>query len=134
MKYWKDEEVRKKIFIGTALIINFIIIFNIDFIWKILCTLFEVFFPFILGLGIAFVLNVPMIAIERRIFKNREKYGAPKWDTIRRAIALATTIIFAIVVVTLILSIFIPQIVETFTQLVQSIPSGVKNVSKWAES
>ena len=134
MKYWKDEEVRKKIFIGTALIINFIIIFNVSFIWEMLTTLFEVFFPFILGLGIAFVLNVPMNAIEKRIFKNREKYGAPKWDTIRRAIALVVTILFAIVVVTLIMSIFIPQIVDTFTQLVQSIPSGVKKLTAWAES
>ena len=134
MKYWKDEEVRKKIFIGTALIINFIIIFNVSFIWEMLTTLFEVFFPFILGLGIAFVLNVPMNAIEKRIFKNREKYGAPKWDTIRRTIALVVTILFAIVVVTLIMSIFIPQIVDTFTQLVQSIPSGVKKLTAWAET
>ena len=133
MKYFKDEDVKKKIFTGTALIINFIIIFNIDFIWNILVRLFEVFFPFVLGLGIAFVLNVPMSAIEKHLFKNKEKYGAPKWDGVRRAIALVVTIVLTIVVVTLILSIFIPQIVETFTQLVQSIPNGVKNLTKWAE-
>ena len=132
MKYLRDENVRKKIFIGVVLISFFFALFYIKNIWQFLGMIVSVFAPFILGIAIAFVFNVPMRAVERHIFANREKFSGEKWNTARRVIALIITLLLTIILIAVILYLIIPQLAETIAQLVKQIPEGVNQMTKWA--
>ena len=108
-------------------------LYHIEKIWAALKNLVNVFMPFILSAAIAFVLNVPLRWIERGLFKDREKYSGRRWNGFRRALALVITILGALILLGLLLYMVIPQLADTVSQLVRQIPSGIRNISAWAE-
>ena len=131
MKYFKDEKIRKQIFIGATLIVIFFALYHIASIWGMLKYVVGVLAPFILGAAIAFVLNVPMRWIESGLFRKRT---GSRWAGARRVLAIVITLLAAFILVGLILYMIIPQLASTITQLIKQIPDGVMNVSNWFEA
>lgn len=80
--------------------------------------------PFFIGGAIAFVLNVPMKAIENRIFNNKIlKDRVPK--KLARPISLVFSIIILIVIVAAVVNIVVPQLVLTFYSIRNNIYSFI---------
>ena len=71
--------------------------------------------PFIIGAALAFVINVPMRAVERWISKIER-------DGLRRAVALLITLVIIFVVLTGIICLLIPQVGKTVETLVEKLP------------
>lgn len=67
--------------------------------------------PFLLGASLAFILNVPMRAIENMLVKVANK-------TLRRVLALVLTLLAILLVISLVFWLLIPQIVDTVQALV----------------
>lgn len=115
-----DSDIKKI----KGLIIFTIITVLIGFNWRTVLGLLRSFTgmltPFILGGGIAFLLNIPM--------KNIEKHIKLKSIKSARAISLITTIILFIVVLLLAVLVVVPQLVESVIQLQYKIPSFVRSV------
>ena len=132
MKYLKDENVRKKIFIGVFLIVFFFICYNISDVWSALGKFFNIIFPFIMGAAIAFVLNVPMRCIERCIPIGRKKEIGSKLRGLRRGLALILTLVITICVLTFLSYMIIPQLLSTIGQLIKQIPPGIRQISNYA--
>ena len=78
--------------------------------------------PFVAGAVIAFILNVPMRAIENWINKIKNNQG-------RRAVAIVLTMIAVILVLTGVVCLLVPQLVETIETLVATLP-GFYNRSR----
>lgn len=79
--------------------------------------------PFLLGAAIAFILNVPMRGIEAKL-------GKIKSDGLRRATAIALTLLaFALVIVGVVL-LLIPQIGATFEILVPKIVAFFQSIQE----
>ena len=129
MNYFKDENVRKKIFIGAFLILLFFFFYYLSSIWSAVTSFVKVIVPFIVGAAIAFVLNVPMRWIEKGLFK---KKTGKRWFRFRRVLAMIITIVFAVVIISLILYMVIPQLATTIGQLIKQIPDGIRAVTEWA--
>lgn len=72
-QYFKDPQVKKNILTGSVLIIILICCLQISSIFGIIKKIFSIFSPFIVGCAIAFILNVPMRALEKHLFK-KAKY------------------------------------------------------------
>lgn len=81
-------------------------------IWKFISDLFS---PFVIGAAIAFVLNVPMRAIE-------SKLGIVKHTAWRRLIALLLTVIAILLVLAATFWLLLPQVTETVESLVAKLP------------
>lgn len=129
MKFFKDENVRKKIFVGAFLILLFFFFYYLSSIWSAVTSFVKVIAPFIVGAAIAFVLNVPMRWIEKGLFK---KKTGKRWFRFRRVLAMIITIVFAVVIISLILYMVIPQLATTIGQLIKQIPDGIRAVTEWA--
>ncbi len=80
-------------------------------VWGVLKGIFA---PFVLGAGLAFVLNVPMRAFEGHL-KN------VKNERFRRLIAVILTLVAVCLVFALVFMLLIPQLVETIHSLVPSL-------------
>lgn len=77
-----------------------------------IAALIDIFSPFILGGAIAFIFNVPMSAVERRLpFKKK-----------RRAAAYGITVLLVLLVLTFCLLVIIPQVSETIGIIAAQIP------------
>lgn len=88
---------------------------------------FRLIQPFLVGACIAFILNVPMRAIERLLKGIRNERG-------RRAIAILLTFLAMGLVVTGVVCLLIPQIEETALSIVQQMPAFFSRVEQMVKA
>ena len=120
-----------------------IIIFTLFFLWVVLNwntvisffdRVFDLIFPFILGIAIAFVLNILTKLFEEKLFgmslgrKGRnakmQKQRKSKW---KRGVSLILAIIVLIAIVALVVGLVIPELIKTVQMLLASIPDLLEN-------
>lgn len=86
---------------------------NISVIIYYLSILLSISIPFFIGGAIAFVLNVPMKAIEKGIFNNKKIKKNNIIKIIARPISLVLSIILVIVIIAAVINIVVPQLANT---------------------
>lgn len=94
---------------------------HVKLVWGVVKGIFA---PFVLGAGLAFVLNVPMRAFEGYL-KN------VKNERFRRLIAVVLTLVSVCLVFALVFMLLIPQLVETIHSLVPSLIEFVGEVEEF---
>lgn len=92
--------------------------------WKIMCGAVQVCFPFILGGCIAFTLNVLMCVLERWLS------GWIKEKHLRRALALADTLLLVITVLLLVLQLVVPELGKSANLLLIRLPELYEKLQK----
>ena len=106
-----DKKTMRSLFLGAAgCIVLYWVLHDIDRVQGFLGGIAGMLSPFALGAGLAFILNVPMRAIE-----NMERVEKP---AARRIIAIILTFIAFIMVLTVVFLLLIPQIGITVESLV----------------
>ena len=115
-----EKRTLKNIFLGIAacIILNWLLN-ETESVKKVFAAIYSVLSPFLLGAGIAFVLNVPMRAIEKRFVKIRN-------DKVRRVLALLVASFFALLVLALVIYLLLPQLATTLKNLLPTL-SGLAN-------
>ena len=107
----------RNIFLGVAAsILLYWLLFDTDRVKLVFNFLKTLFAPFALGAGLAFIVNVPMSAIENKL-------KGIKKNTLRRVIALLLTFIAVALILFLVVRLLLPQIVETVETLISRLPA-----------
>lgn len=91
---------------------------------------FALVFPFLLGLCIAFVLNVPMSALENKLLSRWMK--SKKAAKLKRPISLVLTVLLVLGILVWVSFLLIPQIATTASSVVDSFSTFSTRVQKWA--
>lgn len=99
---------------------------NIPTIYAFLGNIINPIVPLLIGLCIAFILNIPMQALESKLFINKK----PK---LRRPVSLLLTIVLMLAAVLMVLYIVIPEIVQTFEILLVGLPGFIDSVTAWGK-
>lgn len=86
----------------------------------------KIFSPFVLGAGLAFILNVPMRSFEGLL----KKVNNEKW---RRVIAVSLTLVAVALVIAIVCWLLIPQLVKTVQSLVPTLIGFVSEVEALIE-
>lgn len=122
------KNILKIIGIITVSAIIFAAFRNFSSVLGFLGSMAAIFMPFVVGAAIAFVVNVPMRAIEGKLFRNK-----PKFAKIRRPLALVLTLLIIAAVVAAVFIIVVPQLGETIANLGKQIPDYMKKVQVYVE-
>lgn len=101
---------------------------NLAIVINILSNIFHILFPFILGVIIAFVLNIPMTKIEN-FLKSKIKNKNTKLPI--RTISITLSLIIFISFILLICFLLIPELIENIQLLIKNIPSFIENIQTW---
>ena len=88
--------------------------------------LLRLMFPFILGVCIAFILNIPMRSLEKRMFIKKNA-------KLRRAVSLLFIILILLAIFLLALFIVIPEIKQTFETLSAMVPGFIDSIKVWID-
>ena len=101
----------------TFTVILTAVIFNIDSVAGVVLKIGGLFSSFFIGVALAFILNVPMKFVEKRLlFKvNRRK--------IKRACSILLTLAFCAVVIMIVMFAVIPEIIKTVESIINNLPS-----------
>lgn len=120
--------VRNIMLLAIAIIAVYQISDNVNNILAFVGICFQMVFPFILGLGIAFVLNVPLRFFERKMERLCKK-DSPLYKK-KRAISFIITICVVLGVFALVFLLVVPQMTVTVSQIIDRIPGFTQTVSK----
>ena len=89
--------------------------------WNLLRTVWEILLPFLVGCIMAFILNIPMRFIEKRLFRNK----SDSYRVSTRIASFLLTLLIVITIIWLILFFMIPQLTNSFSMLNENITDFV---------
>ena len=123
-----DKETKsfaRKILIASVIVgAMYLLVSNISVFFKFISSFADALSPLVVGLVIAFILNVPMSQLEKLLLR-RKPDMKPK--TARRLAALATYV-GALLLIILLISIIIPQVWSSALALATNLPTYVTTV------
>ena len=118
----------RELIIFTVLLV--VALWKFEVVIDVLKTIWGIIFPFVLGGAIAFVINVPMSFLEKKIF-GKIKEGNKAGEKFARPISLLLTIILAVGVIILVMFGVIPQLTRTIASLMMSIANFIPQMQDW---
>lgn len=115
------------IVIGVVL---FWALFNLSSLFSALGAVLGVMSPVLLGILLAMILNVPMSAIERNLFRpdKENNYGRVK-AKIKRPVSLLITLVICLGVVVLAIALVLPELIDTVDQMTEKVPQISQHLS-----
>ena len=118
----------RELIVFTALLV--VALWKFDVVLGVLKTIWDIIFPFVLGGAIAFLTNVPMSFLEKKIFENVKRKNKIV-RKLKRPISLILTIVLVVGVIALVMFGVIPQLTRTMGTLVTSINDFIPQMQSW---
>lgn len=88
----------------------------------------QILMPFIIGAAIAFIINMPMGAIENKVLG---KWKGKSADKFKRPVSLILAILSVVAVITLVIVTVLPQLVRTISDIIELIPPSFDKFISW---
>ncbi|MDM8235479.1 AI-2E family transporter [[Ruminococcus] torques] len=127
------ENMRKLRELILFTIIILIALWNYKILFDWIGASFRIILPFILGGGIAFILNIPMSFLEEKIFQNRHLKEKKIAQRLSRPVCLILTLAIVIGVVVLVMFVVIPELTRTILSLGRTIQAFIPEAQRFLE-
>lgn len=114
----------------TFTVLLFVSVQNIEKVFSFLGVIVAILAPFIIGSAIAFILNVPMRFIEKKLFSIKKLKPLKKY---KRPISIVLVILFVISILFIVLFLIIPELINTFTIIKEAIPRFASQIQVKAQ-
>lgn len=129
-----NKETLKKLrglILFTALLV--VVLVNYKAAFRLIGLGFNILFPFILGGGMAFIINAPMQFFERHLFGNK-RVKDKKWARkMARPVSLLTSLLLVVAVILVVIFIVAPELGKTFVSLGKTISDFIPEMQDWIE-
>ncbi len=114
--------IMKIILIIFSSILFTVVIANLGLVFSGISVFVDVISPFIIGLCLAFILNIPLRLIEEKCFAPLNRKCGKVWKRLKRPVSLLLSILCVLIIIALLLVIIIPQFKETIEGFAVSLP------------
>lgn len=130
---FNKKNTRRILFIITFTILLFLVAQNLSSVANAVQTIAGYFTPVIVGLCIAFVLNILLSGLENHVFVFMKRSKKKFVRKLCRPISLILSIIITLGVIVIVFVSIIPEFVELFKSLSVSIPKLASDLVDWVE-
>ncbi|MCX0374185.1 AI-2E family transporter [Clostridium perfringens] len=124
---FKNNKIKDYILLSTYIILLIFFFINIKDIMNFLYKFLGIIKPFIWGIAIAFILNIPVKLIEKNLGNSKFFKG------MKRSFSITLTFLFFILAITLFILFVIPQLLSSISTLMNSIPEYLSQFEKFLE-
>ena len=107
---------------------------NLSLLGGVLKSIGSLLSPLLIGICIAFVLNLLLKALERLWDRALTRWSSPWRDKLKRGVCLTLTMVLFLGIIFAIIFILIPRLEEAGSTLVANIPTYVAQVQTWWEN
>ena len=128
---WNRKQIRVLFALVAFGVLLFVGLQNLGTVWGFVQILIGLLMPFIIGLCIAFILSVPMRAVETHLFRPLNKKCGRIWRKIRRPLAATVTLLLALGVLAAAVFLIIPELGRSLRTLADSIPGFIARAQAW---
>ena len=132
-------ELSKKTVKRILLIITFTVLliwglYNHELLLKYLGDLYSLISPFVIGLCIAYIVNVLLRPVERMWMKLLSRCKGRWVQKLKRPICLLLSILLVIGIILAVVLIILPELSASVSSLISMLPSYVSEVESWWDS
>lgn len=120
MNYIKDPKFKSNVILSTYIVVLAFVLLNLKTIGGIIGSTLGILRPFLIGIAIAFIFNLPMKLVENKIVKPLLKRTNVKSGV--RGISLILTVVIIISLFIGLVVFVVPQLIESGSVLVKNIP------------
>ena len=103
----------------SGVVLFYFILKNIPFITSVIGHFLNIISPIIVGICIAFILNIPMKRIEKLLLKGKKTARKKK---VVRVVSVLLTLLLFILVISLILFLIIPELINNIKLILEELP------------
>lgn len=123
--------VKTLVLIIAAAILIFLGLQNMNIVFSFLRWLLSIFTPLLIGLAFAFVFNVPLKFFEKKLFTRKD--GTHRGGKARRPVSLVLSVLLVLGVITTIMFLIIPELINSLILIIQNLPDSVMRFQEWIE-
>ena len=111
----------------SAVVLLVFALFN-PWTWDIFSTIAKIIAPLVYGLMLAFIINYPYEFCYNKLYK---KIGSKKqkFTVVRKVLSIVTTYVFLGVIIAFLVSILIPNVIESINSFVDELPNYIAHFS-----
>jgi len=123
----KKQAMRMVLSVITFTVVLIYLVNHTSVIAYLLRRLIALILPFLIGCGIAFVINIIMKSIEDGLFKKKSS----KLYKYKRPISMVLSYVLAVLVLVLVLFVVVPEVGETISKIRDKLPGFVDRTKVW---
>ena len=124
-------EMKKWIVLVLVGVLAFWGLNNLELIFDVLGNIYRVFSPFILGFVLAYILNIPMMKVEKLLKKAIPDKYEDKYSGAIRLVSIILSILLLVLVIAFVGFLLIPELIENIESLMNNIPAFIEGVKDW---
>lgn len=125
------DTVKKIMFLIVFTILVAVTLFNFDIVIQGVSFLFQICVPFLLGAGIAFILNLPMQFYERTLFTEHMKNKYAIMKKLARPVSLTLSLVSVFGIIVLVVFVVVPELYKSVMNLVPVMQEFVPKAEEW---
>ena len=129
-KLWKMVLKKFLSVVAFTVILTFLL-FHLDALPMVGGRVMSVIGPFLVGIAVAFVLNVLVRLFEQKVFARLNRKGWKVWDKIRRGVCILLAFAVVLVLLSLVIFFIIPELVDSLRVFSDNLPVYLKQFSDW---
>ena len=118
------------VFLGAVI---FTAVQKVGSVFWVVSRIFSLFTPIIAALCIAFVLNVLLTALETKVFFFMDKAKKKIVRSLKRPLCLVLTYLIGLGLISLLILVIIPDIIDTIIYIAEKLPGFVVQVTDWVQ-
>lgn len=123
----RKQAIQTVLFVITFTVVLIYLVNHTSVIAYFFGRIISLLLPFIIGCGIAFVINLPMRGIENSLFKNEKS----KLYKHKRTISMVLAYVLAFAVVFLVIFKVVPEVRDTILAITDKLPGFVDKAKNW---
>ncbi len=127
------KNIKKILGIITFGIVLFTISQNLSSVTSFFGAILGILAPLIVGLCLAFILNIPMNLLETKVFKGMKNSKNKIVNKLMRPVSLISTVLLVFAFIVLLLFIIIPQLHNSILLIVEKFPDYYASVVSWID-
>ena len=126
-----SRRLQHMLIVATYSILLYLILSNLDKVSGALSHLSGVLAPIVLGICIAYVVNLLLKLVEERLLAPLWKKAPPRLARAKRGICLLITLILVVLILTALVMFIVPQIGQSAASLAVQVPAFVTQLGNW---
>ncbi len=124
-------EMKKWIVLVLVGVLAFWGLNNLELIFDVFGNIYRVFSPFILGFVLAYILNIPMMKVEKLLKKAIPDKYEDKYSGAIRLVSIILSILLLVLIIAFVGFLLIPELIENIESLMNNIPAFIEGVKDW---
>ncbi len=128
-----NEKTKELLLIVTYAIVLIFALFNLKTMFGIIVYILKLIMPFIIGIGIAFVLNILLKIIETKVYPKIFKKKTKRSEKLKRPICLVSVMVLVLALISLIFKLVIPELINAVEIFSDSLPKYTEIIENYLE-